>query len=78
MTGTLHEAVCTLMIIYGLIVVRMEMLRTKHVEKNKTHILCTITFSRKRCSFSYHVENYRGPKLATNNHMTHALCMLDT
>jgi len=29
MTGTLHEDVCTLMIIYGLIVVRMEMLRTK-------------------------------------------------
>ena len=42
-TGTLHEDLCTFMIISRWIILRMRMFETEFVEKTKTHILHSIT-----------------------------------
>jgi len=42
-TGTLHEHLCTFMIIYQLFL-EQEMFQTIVVEKIKTHIVCSIIF----------------------------------
>jgi hypothetical protein len=56
----------------------LEMFQTKVVEKIKTHILCSVTFSRKSCRSRDNVEKYGTAGQATNDDMAHALCMLDT
>jgi hypothetical protein len=56
-----------------------EMFQTNVVEKIKTHILCSITFSfQKSCTLWGNVEKYCTAGQATDNNMAHAHCMLDT
>jgi hypothetical protein len=55
-----------------------EMFYTKVVKKIKTHILCSITFSRKSCLFLDKVEKFGGTREATGeNNTAHELYMLD-
>jgi hypothetical protein len=44
MTGTLHEDLCTFIIIYRLMFLRIRNVSGKFVDKIKTHILCLVTF----------------------------------
>ena len=53
-----------------------EMFYIKLVEKTKTHILRSITFSRKSCRLWDNVEKYGGAREAEEN-MAHARCMQD-
>ena len=55
-----------------------EMFQTKAVQKIKTHILCSVTFSRKSCSLWDNVEKYCRAGQTTDGNMAHAHCMLDT
>ena len=55
-----------------------EMFQTKVVEKIKTHILCSVTFSRKSCSLWDNVEKYRTAGQTTDDSMAQAHCVLDT
>ena len=48
---------------------RMRNVSDKVVERIKTHILCSITFSRKSCSLWENVEKYSGAWQATNDNM---------
>jgi hypothetical protein len=43
------------------------MFQTKVVEQIKTHISCSIPFSRKSCHLSDNVEKYGGVRRATND-----------
>ena len=54
-----------------------EMFQTKVVQKIKTHILCSVTFSLKSCRLWDNVEkkNYTTGQ-ATDDNMAHAHCML--
>jgi hypothetical protein len=63
--GTLHEDLCTFMIISRWILLRMRNFQTKVVEKTKTHILCSITFSRKSCRLWDNVEKHGTARQAT-------------
>jgi hypothetical protein len=49
----------------------------KVVEKTKTHILCSIIFSRKSCSLWHNIEKYGGAWQATDDNTAHVLRMLD-
>ena len=53
-----------------------EMFQIKAVQKIKTHILCSVTFSRKSCRLWDNVEKYCRAGQATGDNMAHALCML--
>ena len=55
-----------------------EMFQTKVVEKIKTHILCSVTFSRKSCRLWDTVEKYSTAGQATDGNMAHAYCTLRT
>ena len=55
-----------------------EIFQTKAVQKIKTHILCSVTFSRKSCSLWDNVEKYCRAGQTTDGDMAHALCMMDT
>jgi hypothetical protein len=65
-TATLHEEVCTFVIISHWIVVRRRNVSDRFVEKIKTHMLCSITCSRKSCLLS-DVEKYCRPVKATDD-----------
>jgi hypothetical protein len=54
-----------------------EMLQTKVVEKIKSHILCSITLSRKSFRLWDNVDKYGRTGQATDDSMAHAHCMLD-
>jgi hypothetical protein len=45
------------------------MFQTKVVEKDKTHILCSITFSRKSCRLWYNVGEYGTARQATDDNI---------
>jgi len=47
------------------------------VEKIKTHVLCSITFSPKSCLLWDKVEKYCRVGQATDDNMARAHCMLD-
>jgi len=50
MTGTLHEDLCTFMIIPRQIILTIRNVSGKSVEKIKTNIVCSVTFfPRKTC-----------------------------
>jgi hypothetical protein len=49
----------------------------KGVQKIKSHILCTITFSLKSCLSWDNVQTYGKARNTTANNMAHACCMLD-
>jgi hypothetical protein len=51
MTGTLRDDQCAFLIIFRQVILKREILQTKVVEKIKTHILCSTTFSRKSRHF---------------------------
>jgi hypothetical protein len=53
-----------------------EMFQTKVVQKVKTHILCSIMFSRKSCCFLDNVKKQCEAGQATDDNMPHAHCML--
>ena len=65
--GTLHENLCTFMIIFCQIVISMRMFQTTVVEKIKTHILCSVTFFWKSCCLWDNVEKYGRARQATND-----------
>jgi hypothetical protein len=52
------------------------MFETNVVEKIKTHILSSLTFSRKSCRLRDYVEKCGGAREAVKN-MGHAPCILD-
>ena len=54
------------------------MFLTKVVEKIKTHILCSIIFSRKPCRLRDNVEKYFRAGQATDGNMAPENCTLDT
>jgi len=54
-----------------------EMFQTKVVEKIKTHILCSVTFSRKSCRLWDNVGKYCREGQAKDDNMARAHCMLD-
>ena len=54
------------------------MFQTKSVQKIKTHILCSVTFSPKSCHLWDNVEKYYRSRQVTDGNMAHAHCMLDT
>ena len=53
----------------------MRNILAKVVEKIKTHILCSVTFSRKSCRLGDNVEICGGASGATND--GHTSCVLD-
>ena len=55
-TGTLHAGLCTFKIISCSVLLRMRSVSDKIVEKIKSDILCSITFSRKLCRLGDNVE----------------------
>ena len=69
--GTLYEDFCTFIILSRRILLRMRTFRTKFVKKIKTHISCSITFSRKSYRLWDNVENYGTVKQATDDN---AMC----
>ena len=54
-----------------------EMLQKKVVEKIETHILYSVTFSRKSCRLWDNVQKYVRAVQTTNEDTAHAHCMLD-
>jgi len=54
------------------------MFQTKVVEEIETHILCSVTFFRKSFRLWDNVETYCRTRQDTDDHMAHALCMVDT
>ena len=50
-----------------------EILKTKDVEKIKTHTLCPITFFRKSCPLWGNVKKYGGAREGTDDNMAHVL-----
>jgi hypothetical protein len=55
-----------------------EMLQREVVEKIKTYILCSVTFSQKSYRLWDNVEKYCRAGQATGDNMAHARFMLDT
>ena len=53
-----------------------EMLQTKVVQKIKTHILCSVTFSENRAVWD-NVRKYCRVGQATDDNMAHVRCMPD-
>jgi hypothetical protein len=58
--------------------VEWEMFQIKVVEKIKTHVLCSVLFSRKSCRLWDNVDKYYRGWQATDDIMVHAHCVLDT
>jgi len=56
---------------------RWEMFHTKVVEKNKTHILCSVALFRSSCRSLDNVEKNGRAGEARDDNMAHAHCMLD-
>ena len=66
-TGPLHEGLCKCMIISRSVLLRMGNVSGKDVEKIKTHILGSITFSRRTCRLWGNVEKYGRSRQATDD-----------
>jgi len=56
----------------------MRNVSNKIVKKNKTHILCLITFFRTSCRLWDNVEKSCSPGQATDDRTSHRYCLLDT
>jgi hypothetical protein len=68
--GTIHEDLCTFMLISRWILLRMRNVSDKcYRENKKTHILCSETFFRKSCRFSDNVEKYGTARQATDDNI---------
>jgi len=65
-TSTLHDYLCTFLIISGWIILIMRNVRGRYVEKMKTHILYSITFPGKSCHLWDNVEKYSRAGQATD------------
>jgi hypothetical protein len=77
-TGTLHEYLCTFMTISRSFLLRMRNFSTIFVDKIKTHIMCSITFSESRAFYDLMRANTVQPDRAQINYnMTRAHSMLD-
>ena len=59
--GTLHENLCTFMVLSRLILVRKKNVSQKFAEKLKTHISCIKTFSENRAAYEITWKNDREP-----------------
>ena len=62
---------------------RSILLRMRNVQKEvlgniKTHVLCSITFSRKSCRLQDNVEKHGRTRQATDDNAAHANFLLDT
>jgi hypothetical protein len=68
-TDTLHEDLSTFMIISRSIFLRTRNVSKKVVEKIKTHILCSVSFSRKWCLLCDNVENYSTARQVTDDNI---------
>ena len=69
-TSTLHEYLSISVIKARWILLKREMLQMKVVEKIKTHILCSVTFSRKLYLLWDNLEKYGGAREATDDNVT--------
>jgi hypothetical protein len=69
-TRTLHEDLSTIIVISRWILLRTRNVSDKIVEKIKTHILCSKTFSRKSCRLWDNVEKYGTARQATDGNIT--------
>ena len=79
MTGTLHEDKNIFLITTHSIVVKMENVLDKSVEKIKTHfIFYNFFFFRKSCRLWDNMEKYYRVQQATDDNKVHAHWMLDT
>ena len=63
-TVTLHADRYTFVIISRSVLLKWEMFHTKVVQKIKTHILCSVTFSRKSCRLWDNVVQRGRPQMA--------------
>jgi hypothetical protein len=78
-TGTLHEDLCTFLIIFLSFLLTRRNFVNKFVEKIKTRILCSISSCfRKLCCSWDNVEKYCRDGQATNDNMAHAHFTLGT
>ena len=67
---SLHEYVCIFMAMCRWILLIMINVCTKIIKKIKTHILCSITFTRKSCLSWYNAEKYWRDEQATDDSTT--------
>ena len=65
--GTLHEDLCTFMIISRWIIFRMRNVSCKTLEEIKTHILCSVTFVFKSCRLWDNMEKYGKARQTTDD-----------
>ena len=68
----------TFMIILAQFFYNEKTFHTKVVEKIRTQILSSVTFSWKSCRLWDSVEKYWRAEQATEDNMAHVQCMLDT
>jgi hypothetical protein len=74
---TLHEDLCTFMIISRSFLLRIEIFRTQILQKTKTHILCSVTFfPLKSCLLGENVESYGRARQATDDNITRHMCIV--
>jgi hypothetical protein len=73
----LHETLCKSMIMSGSILFRIRNILEEFVEKIKTHVLHSITFSRRPCRLRDSAQQYDGLGQATDEITAHSVCMLD-
>jgi len=77
-TGTFHKDKYTLLIISRSVLLRMLNISNKFCKENlKTYILYSITCFQTSWLLWDDVEEYSRAKLATEDNMTHAHCMLE-
>jgi len=74
--GTLYEDVRTFMTEFRSVLLRVINLSGKFVQKIKTHILYSTTFSRKSCHLWDNVQKSGVAGQAADDNMAHALCLL--
>jgi len=73
--GTLHEDLCTFLIISRRILVRMRNVSDR-ICIEKKHILCSVNFFQKSYCLWDNVEKYCRAGQATDYNFAHAHCML--
>jgi hypothetical protein len=69
-TSTLHEDLCTFIIICRSVILRMRNVSDKIVEKIKIYILCSITFFQNRAFYEMITEKYCTAGQATDGNIT--------
>jgi hypothetical protein len=75
--GTLHDYLCTFMIIFRSIHLRIINVSDKISQDIKEHIFYTLNIFRKPCCLLDNVENCGRARQAIGDNMTLALCLLD-